>query len=422
MFSMNNSQIRKSIPLIIIASLFIFIYGYGQNTNSPYSMFGPGELQQKGFGKNIAMGGTGIGMPSTNFINNINPASYSGFDSLRFIYELGGEYKYSQLESQGNKRIDKTFNFKYVTVGFRVCDWLATSWGVTPFSNVGYSIVTSSYAEGTSSKFYSYYEGSGGINQVYSGNAIKIDNLSIGVHVAYLFGSIIQDETVIQPDDIFSSFVMDRTHYLNSFFCDFGAQYSFKRKKWNYTLGAIYNPEQHLRSTYKVNVETTSYTTVSSYSEKADDLIVPAKYGIGLSAKKGPFVQLTTDYEFQKWDGIRYLMRKGNFKNSHRIAIGAELRPWGDNIITRDWYKKIIYRIGANYRSSFLNIQGKQIQKFGVTAGLGIPVKNLGTLINFSCEAATEGTGAEGLIRENYLLFHLNFSINEAWFKKKIFF
>jgi hypothetical protein len=368
------------------------------------------------------MGGTGIGMPSSNFINNTNPASYAGFDSLRFIYEMGAEYKYSKLSSQGDTRNDKMMNFKYVAVGCRLTDWLSTSLGITPFSNVGYSIVSSSTVEGTGSKFYSYYEGSGGINEVYLGNAIKLDKLSLGIHGAYLFGSIIQDELIVQPENLFSSFIMTRTHYLKSFYCDFGLQYSFKRKNWDYTLGAIYNPKQRLRSNYQEDVKTTSYSIVSSYKEESDDLVVPAKYGFGISTRKGPYIHIAADYEFQQWKGIRYLMRKGNFKNSHRIAIGAEARPWGDNMVTLDWYQKIIYRIGANYKTSFLNIDDVQITKAGITAGLGIPVKNLGTLMNFSFELATEGSGKKGLIRENYFLFHLNFSINESWFRKKIFF
>ncbi len=418
-----NNYIEKKISFIIIFLISAFISVYGQNTNSPYSVFGPGELQQKGFGPNVAMGGTGIGMPSSNFINNTNPASYAGFDSLRFIYEMGAEYKYSQLSSQGNTRNDKMMNFKYVAVGCRLTDWLSASLGITPFSNVGYSIVSSSTAEGTGSKFYSYYEGSGGINEVYFGNAIKIDDkLSLGIHGAYLFGSIIQDELIVQPENLFSSFIMTRTHYLKSFYCDFGLQYSFKRKNWDYTLGAIYNPKQRLRSNYQEDVKTTSYSIVSSYKEESDDLVVPAKYGFGISTRKGPYIHIAADYEFQQWKGIRYLMRKGNFKNSHRIAIGAEARPWGDNMVTLDWYQKIIYRIGANYKTSFLNIDDVQITKAGITAGLGIPVKNLGTLMNFSFELATEGSGKKGLIRENYFLFHLNFSINESWFRKKIFF
>lgn len=413
---------RHRLLFIIIFSVFISITGFSQNTRSPYSIFGPGELQPKGFGKNLGMGGTGIGMPSGNFINNINPASYSGLDSLHFIYEVGFEGKYSSFKSQNNKLNDHTFNFKYIAMGFRVNKWWAASFGITPFSNVGYTITTSSYMEGVNDIFYSSYEGSGGINQIYWGNAFKLGKLSLGANASYLFGSIIQDELIVQPNNLISSFIMERTDYLKSFYVDYGLQYSFKRKNLDYTIGAIYSNEQRLTSRHQVDLKTTSYTTVSSdEDDKSKNLIVPAKYGIGFDVKKGVFMHISGDYELQKWSGVKYPIQKGNFYDSHRFAIGAESKPWGD-IITLDWYKKIIYRVGANYTTSYLSINGRQIDEKGITFGLGIPIKNIGTLLNFSCELGQKGTVSDRLVRENYVLFHMNFSINEIWFKQRVFY
>ncbi len=412
---------RQRIIFIIIFSVFIYVSGLSQNTRSPYSIFGPGELQPKGFGKNMGMGGTGIGMPSDNFINNINPASYSGFDSLKFIYEAGFEGKYSHFKSQNDQLNDYTFNFKYIAFGFRVNNWWASSMGIAPFSNVGYTITSSTSLEGTNDKFYSKYEGSGGINYTYWGNAFKVGNLSLGVNSSYLFGSITQDELITQPKEIFSSFIMQRTDYLKSFYVDYGAQYSFKIKGWDYTLGAIYSNEQKLTSRHQVDAKTTSYTTISSEEYKSKQLRVPEKYGFGFSIKKGPFLNIAADYETQKWSGLKYPIQKDAFIDSHRFAIGAETMPWGE-IVTLDWYKKLTYRIGANYETSFLKIGGVQIDQKGLTFGLGIPVKNIGSLLNFTVEVGQKGTISNRLIREDYVLFHMNFSINEIWFKQRIFY
>ncbi len=409
---------------IILPVLFILItsfYVQAQNSRSPYSIFGPGEIQPKGFGKNLGMGGAGIGMPSGNFLNNLNPASYSGLDSLHFIYEAGFEGKQSTFHSQGDKKEDNTFNFKYISFGFRVNDWWATSIGVTPFSNVGYTIKTESYVEGSNSKYQSNYEGTGGINNVYIGNAIKLGKLSLGVNTSYMFGSIIQEELVFQPEDLFDPFIMQRTDYLHSFYFDYGLQYSFKLKKLDFTLGAIYSNQQNLVSRHQVDVKTTDYMTLSSTEYKSKHLKVPETMGIGINIRKGPFINVAADYELQKWSGIDYPIQRSEFLDSHRFAIGAETKPWGD-IVTLDWYKKIVYRVGANYKTSYLNINGKQIEEIGITAGLGLPIKNLGTLVNFNVEVGKKGTVSNRLIRENYVLLHMNFSINEIWFRKRIFF
>ena len=56
-----------------------------QNTVSPYSMFGPGEIQPRGFGRSQAMGGAGITLKSDSHLNNVNPASYAWMDTFRII-------------------------------------------------------------------------------------------------------------------------------------------------------------------------------------------------------------------------------------------------------------------------------------------------------------------------------------------------
>lgn len=411
----------QRIILPAIFSLLVVCSTQAQNSRSPYSIFGPGEIQTKGFGKNRGMGGAGIGMPSGNFLNNLNPASYSGLDSLHFIYEVGFEGKQSTFRSQGEKKYDNTFNFKYISMGFRVNDWWAASLGIAPFSNVGYTINTTSYIEGTNSQYHSSYEGSGGINYAYMGNALKLGNFSLGVNTSFMFGSIIQDESVFQPEGLFDSFIMQRTDYLHSFYFDYGLQYSFKLKKLDFTLGAVYSNEQSLVSKHKVDVLETDYQVRSSTEYRSKQLKVPENIGLGISIKKGPFFHLAADWELQKWSGVRYPTQKGDFRDSHRFALGAESKPWGD-IVTLDWYKKIVYRVGANYKASYLSINGSQIEEMGVTAGIGLPIKNFGTLLNFNVEVGKKGTVANRLVRENYVLLHMNFSINEIWFRKRIFY
>jgi len=295
--------------------------------------------------------------------------------------------------------------------------------GIAPFSNVGYKIQSVNDIFGSDEKFLSSKEGSGGISQVYWGNAFKYKNLSIGVHSSYLFGSIIQDETIVPGGEIFTSFIMQRTDYLRSFYFDYGLQYSFKVKKWDVTLGGVYSNQQSLLSRHKVDVKSTSFSTLSSEEFKSKYLLVPEKFGFGFGLKKGSILNLAADYELQKWSGIKYPIQKGAFLDSHRFAIGAESKPWGE-IVTLDWYKKLTYRFGANYKTSYLNINGVQIDEKAVTFGVGVPFKTpvSSTIMNFSLELGSKGTVSNRLIRENYVMFHMNFTLNEMWFMRKIFY
>ena len=60
------------ISILIITQLSLKAQN---NTNSPYTRFGYGELADRSFGAGRAMGGVGIGLHSSKQINPMNPAS-----------------------------------------------------------------------------------------------------------------------------------------------------------------------------------------------------------------------------------------------------------------------------------------------------------------------------------------------------------
>ena len=57
------------------------------NTNSPYTRFGYGDLRDRSFGAGQNMDNVGYGLRSPKQINPMNPASYSCMDSLTFLFD-----------------------------------------------------------------------------------------------------------------------------------------------------------------------------------------------------------------------------------------------------------------------------------------------------------------------------------------------
>ena len=58
------------------------------NTHSPFSRFGYGELNDNIPGAYRALGGIGIGMRDPRVINPSQPASYTVVDSTTFMFDL----------------------------------------------------------------------------------------------------------------------------------------------------------------------------------------------------------------------------------------------------------------------------------------------------------------------------------------------
>ena len=60
------------------------------NTNSPYTRFGYGDVTESTATELRGMGGVSLGNRSRNTISPLNPASYSSVDSLTFMFDIGG--------------------------------------------------------------------------------------------------------------------------------------------------------------------------------------------------------------------------------------------------------------------------------------------------------------------------------------------
>ena len=81
----------KRLLFVIYYLLFItsFTFAQSNGSNSSYSRFGLGLLNEQSQGFNRAMAGVAQGYQSGKQVNMLNPASYSAIDSLSFIFDVG---------------------------------------------------------------------------------------------------------------------------------------------------------------------------------------------------------------------------------------------------------------------------------------------------------------------------------------------
>ena len=120
------------------------------NTNSPYTRYGYGDLVNQNFGNSKAMGGIAFGLRDGSQINPLNPASYTAIDSLTFLFEGGVSMQNANISDGALKLNVKNSSFDYIAMQFRLHRRLAMSIGLLPFSNVGYN-VSQGYSETSAS-------------------------------------------------------------------------------------------------------------------------------------------------------------------------------------------------------------------------------------------------------------------------------
>jgi len=411
--------------------LFLFCSLTAQTIiTSPYSRFGVGDLTANANAWNFAMGETSIGLRSPYHINYNNPASYTAFDSTSFVFEGGIIFNYVQLKTNLESTSRTYASVGYLNFGFPVTRWWKTTLGLIPFSDVGYNMSSDEILPSVGHTVR-VYTGSGGINRFIWGNGFKLTkNLSIGINASYLFGSLVREASSTFPDSAYYlNFRQDYNIDVSDFYFDYGIQYTAKlTKDIRLTAGAIFG------TTTKVNAKTdyfaTTYftsngtdtpkDTVESQAGVRGTITIPLMYGFGFSLERPDKWLFDVDYRWQNWKNYQAFGASDSLINSFQVSAGAEILPDINNFSS--YFKRVRYRFGLNYNSTYLELRGKNINEYSISVGLGLPIRGMKTAINISAELGTRGTTQSNLINETYFNFVLGFSIYERWFLKRKYF
>ena len=405
-------------PGILLLLLFLFNITkiIAQTTSSPYSMFAEGQMENFGSATNHALGGTGLAFKSNKYLNNMNPASYSGIDSLSFIFEIGFFGKTTQYITSNQRQTKYNANLSSLALGFRICKWWGISLGVTPYSSLGYTINTTHIVEGDLSTYLKTYEGSGGINQFYFGNSFRpIKSLSLGINLSYILGSITKTETGSTIDNYVAYSISEVTK-IHSTYLSFGTQYTLEHNNWKYTLGAVFGNSKELNTSNEMFLMFAEETLDLEAENKK--FILPTKYGIGFALEYGERFKAGFDYERRNWSEVKkYSSSVLETRDNERYSAGFEYLPYKSR--RDEGLKKVYYRLGFNFNKRYLIINDKAINSKSINFGFGIPIKWERSMINIAFELGSLGTTSKGLIKENYGVLHINFTMSDIWFQKR---
>ncbi len=233
------------------------------NTFSPYSRYGLGDLNPTTFAHNAGMGGAYIALKPDSltpiFINAGNPAAYSLIKLT--CLEVGGTYINSKFTGNNSSLNKWSTNFAYGALGFPIRSNGGACFGIMPYSNVGYDLQNTEEESGIGSVKY-LYSGAGGLNKVFAGYGIMpfqnrlvkfrkknlyvddslkhlskgsykakdfgsklLSDLSLGFNANYIFGSIEQTSRVVYPSSInYNNTYREQALNFGAFTGNFGLQ------------------------------------------------------------------------------------------------------------------------------------------------------------------------------------------------------
>ncbi len=390
------------------------------NTNSPYTRFGFGDISDTNNGEQRAMGGVSIGSRLNTGINSVNPASYSCVDSMTFMFDLGVAGMMSHFSDSRGGITKANGNLEYLSLQFPVTKWLGFSAGALPYSFVGYdfynngSTITINQPKNDTISNTKSYNGSGGFSQVYMGLSANLFNhISLGANGYYMFGTINNSRDVSYgATSGFTSTTEYNTLKASSFRYRLGAQfYNTFAKKHDVTLGVIFEPKTKLNGNFK---KTLAGILVEP-TDSSSSFETPGIYGLGLYYTYDKKLSIGIDYSIQQWKDAQFSGKTDSLGNRSKISIGVDYMP---NPISRKYSDHVHYRAGFNMSDSYFNVNGQQLPKnYGFSVGVGLPLKNSSTVLNASLEYGK--IGSTSLLNEEYYKLTFNFTFNEHWFFKR---
>lgn len=419
------------VALVMFPSLLFA--QFNNNTSSPYSRYGLGELHHYSFGRSTAMGGASIASRNGQQINMGNPASFDAIDSLGFMFEFAVNAKTSQFSNNLGNATASDVNFQYFAMNFQISNKMGASIGMVPFSDVGYNVVVDDVVKNTGAVRTTYY-GAGTISNAFLGFAFEpFKNVSIGANLNYYFGMLNRNTEVVYSDAAdFYNLQQYKSLRINDFSFDFGAQATIPLQNKNkIILGAVFENNPKYNAKYsditQKNIQYGSgnnasidQDTLFYVSEKDGIIEFPFTYGFGISYVKENKLEINFDYYHQSWSDAKFLGSKSAFLTDlNKFALGGEWIP--DKFSIKSFTSRIAYRAGLKYEQTYLIFNNHQINDFGITFGVGLPVYRSKSTINVAAEFGKKGTTDDNLVLENYFRLNLMVNLYDMWFIKRRF-
>lgn len=417
----------KILVSLLIAASATDAWAQG-GTKSPYSQFGVGVLSDASQSMSRGMNGVGYALRQGNEVNTLNPASYSSVDSLTMLFDMGLTGQTTQFKEGNVKRNASLASFEYVVGSFRAWKNVGVTFGVLPYSSVGYDyqLTQRDAVTGTLTESYS---GSGGLHEVFLGVGWRVlKPLSIGVNAGYLWGSI--DRTVT-PTSTVATNTLTKIYKtsIGSYKLDFGVQWEQPiGKKDRLTIGAVLGLGHNLgNESEMLIIKKNSLSSLNDTTPKrvGDAMALPMSFGGGVAYSHNRRLTVAADFSYELWGSEKlpafvngdYSLQSGLLKDRMKVNGGFDFVP---NPEGNKWAQHIHYRFGAGYATPYYNINGVEGPKeLTVSAGVALPIingYNNRSVLHISGQWVR--TSAQDFMTENTFRINIGFTFNERWFMK----
>lgn len=396
-----------------------------QSTSSPYSLYGLGLKNFNGTVANKSM--AGLSLYSDGVTANLqNPASYGDLKLTSF--GVGTSYTSTKINAQEGTGSGKATTLDYLAFAIPAGKF-GFGFGLQPYRSVGYHVETSGTDE-IVGDFEQSLEGSGNVNRVYLGAGGEVlKGLKLGAEFQYNFGRL-EEQRTKYATTTFSSRLINQSD-ISGVSYTFSAIYDyFLEEDFVIRSTVVYSASAEIKSENSQERATISSSGGLDFADDAEliedgsfenhSFKLPSTLTVGLSFNKirkwflGGEAYITKNNDYQD----RFVDRLGvAYTNAYGVKGGGFYIPQFNSLT--NYFNRITYRAGFYYDKLGLQINGTDINEFGISFGFGLPLPREFSTLDIGFEVGSRGQVTSSTIREDYFSVSLGLSLGQKWFKKR---
>ncbi len=407
--------------VLVVLALPIMFAGMAYGQGSTYGPIGFGLPVRSGSATIDALGGTGLALRGSRFINDQNPADWTWLTEARF----GAAIKYDYISATQGTGQDVQQGVKFTSLAFGAPIWRAIgasfALGYEPLTDASNQIDETDSLLGTRQ-----YLIKGGANVLFGGVAAQpLTGLALGARFDYLTGNIRHLAQVSFVDTAAGSGEFERDYLFHGVRGTFGIELigdSIASALRGLTIGATYSLATNLTSTNETIITPTS-SSLDTTIDTAGVGHYPAAFAAGISYNLSRRYRAEADYFSQNFS-TAYVYSptpiSGDplLNTSNRISVAVErLANVTGEFGTSFGIDRWALRLGFSYATlPEYPVGSGGVHEFALSAGTGIPV-SLATMLNLSIVAGQRLPAVTGMApKENFVRIGADVSFSETWF------
>lgn len=397
--------------------------------NSPYASYGIGDQKYDNSLETKSMGGISTAYISdfNHHFNFQNPAANQNLEITSLKIQGTNENQYQKAD---NMKSDKHSTYlSGISLAFPISKSIKLGIGYQPFSSKDYRIITDNETNGVTKRHS--LTGDGSINLVKLAVGYSITpKFSLGLSSNLYFGKLYDNETISYTN---SSLINHNENQIsvNHFNFTLGSVYQQKLKNnKKLTFGATYTfgntsdfEREFNESTYFLLNGVKQYQSQSTQGKQKIKNTIPQEFSFGVGYGHDSKWFVSTQIDYKKAVNSSAFTQNFTYQNAYKFSVGGWYLPNYNNF--RNYFSRVTYRYGAFYEKGNLEINGKDIDKYGIGLGVSLPFQksniNRMSSIDLGLELGQRGTTKNNLVRENFLNFTIGINFANKWFEKQYY-